>query len=60
MPIPTGQDVADEDKLLLQEHVGSALLCMYEDPLSEPLPDSIMALLELLAAQEAHRATISP
>jgi hypothetical protein len=55
MPILTAPDIADEDRLLVQQHVGSALRCMYENTISEPLPDRMMALLEDLAVQESRR-----
>lgn len=57
MPIPTAQNIADEDKLLVQQHVGIALRYMYEDTVNEPLPDSMVVLLESLAAQESSVAS---
>jgi hypothetical protein len=52
MPIATTQGIAEEDKLLVQQHVGSALCSLYYDTVNQPLPDNIVMLLKILEATE--------
>jgi hypothetical protein len=51
----TAQDIAEEDKLLVQ-HVGSALCSLYDDTVIQPLPDNILLLLKILEATERRRS----
>ena len=50
------QDIAEEEKLLVQQHVGGALRSLYEDTVIQPLPDNILMLLKLLEATEQRRS----
>ena len=52
----TAQDIAEEDKLLVQQHVGSALCSLYDDTVIQPLPDNILMLLKILEATEQRRS----
>lgn len=55
MSTQSAQDSDQHYELLVQQHVGSALRCMYEDTVSDPLPDRMVALLKELAARELRR-----
>jgi hypothetical protein len=51
-----GLDIAEEDELIVQQHVGSALRSLYEDTVIQPLPDNILMLLKILEATEQRRS----
>jgi hypothetical protein len=51
-----GQDIAEVDELLVQQHVGSALRSLYDDTVTQPLPDNILMLLKILEATEQRRS----
>jgi hypothetical protein len=53
---PAAQDIAEQDKLLVQQHVGSALCSLYDDTVNQPLPGNILMLLKILEATEQRRS----